>query len=141
LAQFAQLAANGREIESRQLITTEDSYYYGSDAGDRFSLPVYRVILRDDDHTRLYFDPRTGGLIGRVDAARRGYRWLFDGLHRLDFAAVIRTRPLWDAVMLLLLLGGIAVTGSGCYLALRRIRRDLRALAGPLAAPVGDAAE
>jgi hypothetical protein len=56
----------------------------------------------------------------------RSYRWLFDGLHRWDFTGWLRTRPLWDAVMLFLLLGGTAGTLTGVYLALWRIRRDLR---------------
>ncbi len=61
------------------------------------------------------------------DAARRGYRWLFDGLHRLDFFAWLRTRPLWDFIMVLLLLGGATLTATGCYLAVSRIKRDLGA--------------
>jgi hypothetical protein len=124
LGRAAQLLANGRRIESEQLLRDEDSYYYRS-AGGRITLPVYRVILADAEQTRYYLDPRTGGILGRVDAARRGYRWLFDGLHRLDFFALLRTRPLWDFIMLLLLLGGTTLTATGCYLAVVRIKRDL----------------
>ncbi len=70
-----------------KLINDEDSYYYRSAVGDRFSLPVYRLTLRDSDHTRLYFDPRTGVLIGRIDARRPGLslavRWSAPaGFHR-----------------------------------------------------------
>ena len=124
----AQLVANGKTIASQGLMTAEDSYYYRTPGSDRLTLPVYRVVLADAAQTRYYFDPRDGFLVGRVDADRRGYRWLFDGLHHLDFFAWLRVRPLWDAVMLLLLLGGIAITGSGCYLAVRRIGRDMRSV-------------
>lgn len=129
LTREAQLLASGRAIALQELMTVEDSYYYRTPGSDRPTLPVYRVVLADAAQTRYYIDPRDGLLLGRVDADRRGYRWLFDGLHRLDFFAWLRWRPLWDAVMLLLLAGGIAVTGSGCYLAVRRIGRDVRAIA------------
>ncbi|HEX5282118.1 MAG TPA: hypothetical protein VFW28_18715, partial [Micropepsaceae bacterium] len=127
LRRGAQLVANGRAIASQELMNAEDAYYYRTPGNDRLTLPVYRVVLADAAQTRYYFDPRSGLLLGRIDSDRRGYRWLFDGLHRLDFFAWLRLRPLWDVLMLLLLAGGILVTGSGCYLALRRIGRDLRA--------------
>jgi hypothetical protein len=130
LSRQALLVANGRAIASQGPMTTEDSYYYRSPGRDRVILPVYRVVLADAAHTRYYFDPRDGLLIGRVDSERRGYRWLFDGLHRLDFFTWLRLRPAWDAVMLLLLTGGIAITGTGCYLAVRRIGRDVWRVAG-----------
>lgn len=129
LLRDAQLAAHGRAIASQGLMASEDSYYYRTPGSDRLTLPVYRVVLADAARTRYYFDPRDGLLIGRVDADRRGYRWLFDGLHRLDFFAWLRWRPLWDLVMLLLLGGGVFVTASGCYLAVRRVGRDARAIA------------
>ena len=63
----------------------------------------------------------------RVDAAERGYRWLFSGLHRWDFTATLRSRPLWDIIVLFLLLGSTAGVATGVYLAVRRIRLDLGA--------------
>jgi hypothetical protein len=126
LTRTAQLIANGRQIESQGLLTADDDYYYATPGSDRVVFPVYRVILADTTHTRYYIDPRSGALLGRIDSDRRAYRWLFDGLHRMDFFAWLRIRPLWDVVIVLLLLGGIAVTGSGCYLAITRIRHDVR---------------
>jgi hypothetical protein len=128
LVRMAQLLANGRQIESQQLLTSDDSYYYAAPGSDPAMFPVYRIILADAERTRYYVDPRSGALLGRADSNRRAYRWLFDGLHRLDFFAVLRTRPLWDFVIVLLLLGGVAVTGTGCYLAISRIKRDLSAI-------------
>ena len=64
-------------------------------------------------------------MLRKVDANGRGERWLFNGFHRLDFTAWLRTRPVWDIVMLLLLLGGLGGTSTGVYLAASRIKRDL----------------
>jgi uncharacterized iron-regulated membrane protein len=128
LVRTAQLLANGRQIQSQALLTGDDSYYYAAPGSERAMFPVYRVILADVEHTRYYIDPRSGALLGRMDSDRRAYRWLFDGLHRLDFLGWLRIRPLWDFVILLLLLGGVAVTGTGCYLGISRMRRDVLAV-------------
>ena len=91
-------------------------------------LPVYRVILNDEQRTRYYLDPASGALLQRADANGRWHRWLFGGLHRLDFTAVMRTRPLWDVLVLALMLGGLVISVTGCYLGVRRVRADLRGL-------------
>ena len=124
----AQRLARGSSIESQETIAAEDSYYFDfsvAERGDARPLPVYRVVLNDADHTRYYLSPETGQLLRKVDANGRGQRWLFSGLHRLDFAQWLRLRPVWDIVMLLLLTGALAGTATGVYLALQRIKRDL----------------
>jgi hypothetical protein len=92
---------------------------------------VYKVVLADEERTFYYLNPGTGALVQRADATNRMHRWLFGGLHRLDFTAWMRSRPLWDVIMLTLLLGGTLVTFTGCYLALRRIRSDVAVLLRP----------
>src|SRR5206468_8793863 len=108
-------------------LTDEDAYYYSS-PGNRRELPVYRVVLSDTGRTRYYIDPRTGALLGRIDPDRREYRWLFDGLHRLDFVAALRARPLWDVIILSLLLGGGGLAATGTWLGLLRLKHDAIAL-------------
>jgi hypothetical protein len=66
-------------------------------------LPVYRLVLASG--TRYYLDSVSGMLVAKLDAASRAYRWLHEGLHRLDFAGGLRTRPQWDLIMLLLMSG------------------------------------
>jgi hypothetical protein len=103
-----------------------DGYYIGDRSSGR--LPVYRVIANDAEDTRYYIDPVSGALLERADANRRWHRWLFGAIHRLDFAAWIRVRPVWDIILIVLMLGGIAVSATGVYLALRRVRNDLERL-------------
>lgn len=124
LVDAAKVIAQGRPIESQGLLTAEDSYYYRRPGSDGLTLPVYRVVLADPDHTRFYIDPVTEQILGRLDSNGRAYRWLFDALHRLDFTPWLRIRPTWDVLILLLLSGGLVLTGSGCYLAMRRLVRD-----------------
>jgi hypothetical protein len=126
LAEAAKRIAGDVEIAEQALISGEDAYYLQD--SERFVLPVYRVVLKDDESTRYYIDPRSGALLQRTDATARWYRWLFGSLHRIDFTAGMRARPAWDIIMLTLMLGGLALTTTGFYLALRRIRNDIMLL-------------
>ena len=109
------------------MLAREDAYYFAHH--DDVVLPVYRIILDNADATRFYLDPATGVLLKRADANARWQRWLFSGFHRLDFTEGMRNRPLWDIVMIVLLVGGIGLGATGVYLAIRRIRVDVAALA------------
>jgi hypothetical protein len=108
-------------IAEQRLISEPDTYFLGSGG----KLPVYRVILNDAENTRYYLDPATGALLARVDANRRWNRWLFGAIHRLDFAAWVRVRPAWDIILIALMLGGFALSATGVYLAVRRVRNDV----------------
>jgi uncharacterized iron-regulated membrane protein len=131
LAQAAQRLAGDRVIAEQTLVKEEDAYYYARQRRrfEEVALPVYRVILKDDEQTRYYLDPNTGALVQQADSTGRWRRWLFSGLHRLDFAEWMRSRPLRDVLMWLTLLGGFAVSVTGVYLAFRRVRNDIVILA------------
>ena len=52
-------------------------------------------------------------------------RWLFNGLHSLDFRFWYARRPLWDAGMILLLGAGLAGSAIGTWLGMRRLVRSV----------------
>ncbi len=101
-------------------LPTGDDYYFARD-GAAPGLPVLRWVAANGD--RFYVDPVSGEPVVAFGAADRGYRWLFQGLHRLDFTAALRSRPAWDIVMLVLLAGASLVSATGVYLALRYLGR------------------
>ncbi|HEX6995366.1 MAG TPA: peptidase [Gammaproteobacteria bacterium] len=123
LERAARSLVPGTAIASAALVSTEDAYYF-SHHSER-PLPVYRVILADDAATRYYIDPASGRLLLKVDGAQRGYRWLFEGLHRFDFTATMRARPLWDVLMILLLAGVTGVSATGTWMGFRYLRRQM----------------
>jgi hypothetical protein len=133
LAEAGARLAGSAGVATRGLIDKGDAYY----TDDRLSarLPVYRVIANDAESTRYYIDPTSGVLLQRIDSNRRWHRWLFGAIHRLDFAAWIRVRPAWDVILIALMLGGFAVSATGVYLALRRVRNDFGTLFRILARP------
>jgi len=114
-----------RTIVEQGLIEEDDAYYFSHHVVR--PLPTYRV--RFDDDERFYLDATTGQLSYAVDASRRGSRWLFSALHRGDFAAVVRARPIWDIMMWVLMVGVTVGAATGAWLGVERIARALRRFA------------
>jgi hypothetical protein len=108
-----------------ELMTQEDNFYF-SHHQERVALPVYRTVLKSG--TRYYLDAVSGTVAAKFDTQVRAYRWLHQGLHRLDFAAPLRVRPRWDVLMLLLMAGVTAVCVTGAVLGYRRVTRKAPAI-------------
>ncbi len=101
-----------------------DGYYYGRGA-DGPPLPVIRVRFADPLETWVYVDPADLRVTGSVHRFSRLERWLFNGLHSLDFAFWYDRRPLWDAGMIALSLGGLASSAIGLWIGAGRLRRGI----------------
>lgn len=114
---------NGPPLASLDLMRDEDAYYYGSKTPAL--LPVWRAILADSQATRLYIDPETGSLLRAFGVNARADRWLMSGLHSFDWPG-LRSRPLWDLVVLPLLAMVTLVCGTGTWLGIQKLRRDAR---------------
>ena len=108
-----------------------DFYYYARAEHSMLGhlerpLPVLRVRFDDPAQTWLHLDPRTGSVVGRLDAGQRTSRWLFALLHSWDWLPLLQNRPLWDGWMWLASLGGLLICLSGTLLGWRRLRRRPR---------------
>lgn len=120
------LRGGGRDAASLTLMTGEDNYYFGHHR-EAAPLPVYRIVLADVSATRYYVDPVSGTLLAKIDRSARAYRWLHEGLHRMDFTLWSRGRPQWDVLMLLLLSGVAVLCATGTYLGYRRLLQSATA--------------
>ncbi len=117
LAAGTSALSSGSVPPAPELLRSGDGYYFPHHNYD-LVLPVYRIVADDADHTRYYFDAVSGALLARFGARAREYRWLHEGLHRLDF---VQSRPAWDALMLTLLSGVTVICATGAYLGIRRL--------------------
>ena len=117
-------------IAETATLTKYDSYYYSRDG--QAPLPVVRVKLGDADKTWIYVDPEVAQVVGHVNRLNRVERWLYNGLHTLDFSFLYYNRPLWDAVVIVLSLGGTAVSSIGLFMGLKRLRRGIQRTAKSL---------
>jgi hypothetical protein len=124
LLTYSKRAVNGAAIASFRLLNEYDSYYY--DRKYKKPLPVLEVKLADSASTWFYIDLASGLPVNRYESSGRWERWLYHGLHSLDFPGLWNRRPLWDIVVILVSLGGIFLSYTGVRIALRRLRFKTR---------------
>lgn len=111
-------------IEDSVWLDAYDGYYY--DSRGSLPLPVLRVRYNDPQKTWLYLDPSRGGVVERLETATRQLRWLYQGLHSLDFPFLYYRRPLWDVVVIVLSIGGAVLSATTVTPAVRRLARLAR---------------
>jgi hypothetical protein len=111
-------------ITEAKELSNYDSYYYSRDR--EAPLPVLRLKFDDPDKTWFYIDPRMGRVMARFQRRERLQRWIYHGLHSLDFSFWYYSRPAWDIGVIVLCAGGALLSVIGVVISLRRVRRDLR---------------
>lgn len=104
-----------------EMLTSEDDYHYSHH--NQVVLPVVRARFGLPDETTFYIDPQQGEITGYADRNSKWNRWLFNGLHQLDFAA-LRTRPVWDVLVIALCTIGTLSTLAGVVLGWRRLKKS-----------------
>lgn len=106
---------------SREVLRRHDIYYYSHHQRYR-PLPVLRLRFNDPLQSWFHIDPNTGELRGRVNRVERLQRWLYNGLHSLDFLPLLNRRPLWDGLMIAMMAAGAVFSLSAVGIALGRLR-------------------
>src|SRR5579863_4137369 len=109
--------AGGARVVDSTLLTAYDSYYY--DRTRQKPLPVLRTRFADTRQTWLYVNPATTAIEARYTNRSRYERWLYQGLHDLDFPFLYWHRPAWDLTVIVLSLGGIALIVTSLVLAVK----------------------
>jgi hypothetical protein len=117
-------------VVEAQLLQEYDSYFYSR--GGQLPLPILRVKFADADKTWVYVDPEVSQVVARIHRLDRVERWIYNGLHSLDFSFWYNRRPLWDIGVLTLMLGGLASSTIGLWLGIRRVRRGAKEMVGSL---------
>ncbi len=106
-----------------------DRYYYAGRSGrigrDGPPLPVYRADYASG--ARLYIDPATGRVLQHSTPLSRLNRWLYNGLHSLDFPVLNPGSLFWYLFVLALMSGGAVLCLTGTWLSIRYLRRRRKA--------------
>jgi hypothetical protein len=110
-------------IASSELLSDYDAYYYDRDR--EAPLPVLRIKFADAGQTWMYVDPMMSQVVARFTRGRRVERWLYHGLHSLDFSFWYYNTPLWETGMVVLLGGGSILSFVGVVIGLKRLRRTI----------------
>ena len=137
MMKVARDAMPGVAIRDAAWLNEYDDYYYKTvssfDLGlPRMAktLPVLRVRYEDAAQTWLYLTPSPGQIL-KVESLDRANRWGYYGLHAFDFAFLYRYRPLWDIVVIALLVGVGVSSVTSIVPAYRRLARHARKLTQP----------
>jgi hypothetical protein len=113
-------ATPSANIVTHELLTEYDSYYYSRNR--QAALPVLRVKYDDSLETWVYIDPALGQIVASIHRLHRVERWLYNGLHSLDFGFWYDRRPLWDIGMILLSLGALVTSTIGMWVGFKRLK-------------------
>jgi hypothetical protein len=111
---FVQLIAPG--CAAPIIVGAHDSYPMTSAIP---GAPVYRSICGD---VWFHVDGGTGAILERLDASRRRYRWLYSGLHTLDFPALLDHPMLRTVLVVVLCALGFVFSLTGAVIGWRRLR-------------------
>jgi hypothetical protein len=112
------LAASG-------VMTQYDAYYL--DKNRQRPLPVVYIQLKDELNSRVYIDPKTAKVVGSHSSTTEAWvtRWLYHGLHSVNFPWLYNHRPAWDVVVLTLMLGGTTLCVTSVIIGFQLLRRKL----------------
>jgi hypothetical protein len=106
------------------VISQYDRYYL--DRNHQAPLPVVLVEMNEPGHSRYYIDPKSARVVGGYSAANFMDRWLYHGLHSMNFPWLYNHRPAWDIVVSGFMLGGTALSVTSLVLAWQVLGRKLR---------------
>jgi hypothetical protein len=116
-------------IIDSEWLTDYDDYYHQTTPSfelgrhkPAYVLPVLRVRYNDENQTWLYFSPSLAPMV-KFDKLDRANRWLYYGLHVMDWPGLFSRRPLWDIVTIALLSGLGAMSITTLLSAYRRLKR------------------
>lgn len=123
LFEAVRAAFPGRTVD-RPTPIPEDDVYANLRSSDGIGTDGVRIPVRDGSDTTVYVNPVTGKVIEVMDTSRRAYRWLYFGLHTLDFP-FLRNDAVWKPLMLILLAGGFAFSATGVTIGWKRLVRKL----------------
>jgi hypothetical protein len=118
----ATAAMPNARVQEAVWLTSYDSYYY--DRASERPLPVLRVKYSDPERSWLYLAARDGALVQRETASGRRVRWLYHGLHSLDFPGLYTAGWLWDIVIVMLCAGGLLLSMTSVIVGWRFLRRS-----------------
>jgi glutamate/tyrosine decarboxylase-like PLP-dependent enzyme len=81
--------------------------------------PVYRSVC---GNVWFHVDAASGAILERLDPSRRAYRWLYSGLHTMDFP-MLSAHPTLRAALIVILCGcGFVFSLTGVVIGWRRLR-------------------
>lgn len=100
-------------------VSKDDAY---KSANTLASAPLLRVVCHDDQHTWFHIDSANAQIVAVLDDSKRLYRWLYEGLHTLNFS-FLNNRPHFKTTLVVFFsITGIIFSLTGIILSYRRLK-------------------
>lgn len=103
-----------------KVVSSYDNYYYSHHNRYR-PLPALHVEFDDAESSWYDIDLSTGTVIQRLTHTDRVARWLYNGMHSLDFTLLFQHRPIWDVTIILLCIFGFCFAVTSVVIGWRRL--------------------
>lgn len=119
-------AIRPQDVLEVEWLDAYDFYYFSRSEQSMYGayqkrLPILRVRFQDPAATWLHLDPYSGALIERLDRRQRAERWLFNLPHSWDWLPLLERPWLRETLIILLSIGGLAISLTGIVLGWRRL--------------------
>jgi len=124
LMRLVKQSAPDVSVAESVLLSSYDSYYHPTER--KPPLPVLRVKFADPDATWIYIDPRMSQVVTRFTRRERLQRWIYHGLHSLDFNFWYYQGAVWTTTIVGLNTGGAVLSVIGVILAVKRVTRCIK---------------
>ncbi|MFA8343671.1 MAG: hypothetical protein ACEPO8_11945, partial [Rhodothermaceae bacterium] len=111
------------KIDEIEVLKEYDNYYYARKM--KRALPVLKMKFNNPSETIFYIDPLQKKLVKTNNKYSRIRRWLYKGLHSLDFSFIYYSR-LWEPAILLLMAGGTILSFTGVIFLYKRMKRKAK---------------
>lgn len=108
-------------VKESRVLSAYDAYYL--DRRHQEPLPVLLVQVNDAENSRFYIDPRTAEVVAAYSSDSWVTRWLYHGLHSINFPWLYNHRPAWDILVLALMFGGAWLSVTSVIIAAQVLRR------------------
>lgn len=117
--------APGSDLAAARLLTTPDEYWHSFGVTSR-KLPMIRLEFDNPTRNWFHIDPDTGEVVNTLSQDDRVFRWVFNGLHRLDFLALQKLGLFRHLVVWALLCSGLVLSVSAAVIGWRHLRKPRR---------------
>jgi len=113
----------GNQISKIEILQEYDNYYYARKM--KRALPVVKVEFSNRVRTIYYIDPLQKKLVKINNKFSRVRRWLYKGLHSLDFSFIYYSK-IWEPLILILMAGGTLLSFTGVIFLYSKIKRKFK---------------
>jgi hypothetical protein len=104
-----------------QPVTAKSDFYAVAESLGETAVPFTVGV---ENPLRVYVDAVTGRLLVVMDGSRRAYAWVYYALHTFEFPGLLDHPLIRQSIVLVLMLVGLAFSGTGAVLGFQRLRRS-----------------